>query len=362
MRRSILLALISLLLAVPALAGTSQHGIINGEQIDEGDFESAVALILTSDMGMGATTGVSCTGTLIAPDVVMTAAHCVDPLALGMGFFEVPILAVCISFQADLGYMQDEEYQGQPPLPDDAVCAAGWLKHELFDINEIQQGGVDGPGDYHDIGLVFLEEAVEGVQHAYLPTEDEADEIVEDLVVDIVGYGQRDPDLGMFDMFPPLRYWAETFINEVGDFEMQIGADGEDGRKCHGDSGGPTYADIGLGPVAERVIGVTSHAYNTTDDCYIGGVDTRADAHLDWIDEHMRAACEDDIRVECDEPGIIWAPEDDGDDDDATVDDDDDDGGGQGCQDCRSTVVGSGPTGLLALLAMSLFGLLRRRS
>ena len=51
------------------------------------------------------------------------------------------------------------------------------------------------------------------------------------------------------------------------------------------------------------VIGITSHAYNE-EDCKIGGVDTRIDFWLEWIDLQMRAACDEGKRSYCTQPGI----------------------------------------------------------
>ena len=60
--------------------------------------------------------------------------------------------------------------------------------------------------------------------------------------------------------------------------------------------------DLGDG---QRIVGVTSHAYDYSD-CYVtGGVDTRVDHYLDWIDDEMRARCEDGTRVWCETDGII---------------------------------------------------------
>jgi hypothetical protein len=41
----------------------------------------------------------------------------------------------------------------------------------------------------------------------------------------------------------------------------------------------------------------------------IGGVNTRIDAHLGWLDAQLRARCEDGFRVWCEEPGLLFAPE-----------------------------------------------------
>ncbi len=96
---------------------------------------------------------------------------------------------------------------------------------------------------------------------------------------------------------------AASFINELGAFEMQIGDTGA--RKCHGDSGGPTYLEVDAGDSSSlRVIGVTSRAYDESD-CLKGGVDTRVDAWLDWIDAEMTGACERGERVWCDVAGIL---------------------------------------------------------
>ena len=53
-----------------------------------------------------------------------------------------------------------------------------------------------------------------------------------------------------------------------------------------------------------RIVGVTSHAYDTTDCWETGGVDTRVAAYLDWIDEEMRDACESGVREWCEQEGI----------------------------------------------------------
>jgi hypothetical protein len=56
--------------------------------------------------------------------------------------------------------------------------------------------------------------------------------------------------------------------------------------------------------VESRVIGVTSHAYDDSI-CLKGGIDTRVDAWLDWVDSKMRAGCESKTRSWCEIEGII---------------------------------------------------------
>ena len=90
---------------------------------------------------------------------------------------------------------------------------------------------------------------------------------------------------------------------------MKIGETAEDVRKCHGDSGGPSFLRVTTDSTeATRVIGVTSHAYDMTDCKQTGGVDTRVDYYLDWIQQEMEDRCADGTRVWCEETGIPAIP------------------------------------------------------
>ena len=374
---------LTLAIALSALPARAQ--IINGEPIGSDEFPSAGQLILSGHVSLFGyemdMTQPMCTGTLIAPDVLLSASHCVEEFFVTFGMGELTDALYCVSFEEDLSWMADmDTYQGNPPLPEDAVCSSAWVQHPDWDVEQLMTGAAEGLGNWYDLSLIFLDEAIEDRPHAYLPDEDEGQQLYEQMEVDIVGYGQRDPE--PMDPWNPdpeaayKRYWAHTFINELGEHEMQIGSDNTTGRKCHGDSGGPTYVDVETDlSVAQRVIGVTTRAYSASEDCNIGGIDMRTDAFLDWIDEELRAACEDGTRVWCEEPGIIRPPEvagddddddtaDNDDDDDDTADDDDDEGDDdvEGEDDgCQCAVGEVRYTTSTALLALGLGLLIRRR-
>ncbi len=329
----------------PAFAPTASNGgaIINGEPIGSDEFPSASALIFQGTVDVWGQQmpmcTMMCTATLISPDVVLTAGHCVDEWALTMGMGTLIDPLYCVSFEEDLTWMAEDPNMN-PPLPDDAVCGSHWVQHPDFDLTSMQEGP---PAQNDDIALLFLDEPIWEVPFSYLPDADEAEQIVEEMEVDIVGYGLRTAEAGNW-WEPPdpetsyERYWARTFINELGDHEMQVGSDNTTGRKCHGDSGGPTFVAVETDlSVAERVIGVTSRAYTAAEDCNIGGIDTRVSPYLGWIEEQMLAACDEGWRDEeiCDDGGGLPRPDpveeaddDDGDDDDAATDDD---GAGDGC-------------------------------
>jgi hypothetical protein len=54
----------------------------------------------------------------------------------------------------------------------------------------------------------------------------------------------------------------------------------------------------------ERVVGVTSHAYDASD-CAKGGIDTRVDSWRGWIDAEMSKRCSDGTRSWCTVAGVI---------------------------------------------------------
>ncbi len=382
MVRYLLPTLIALVLAATGCNGdptpapeTQQQGIINGEPIGSDEFPATAALVFQGTIIFGQyempTTMMMCTATLIAPDVVLSAGHCVDDYAMTMGMGEVIDPLYCVSFEEDLRWMA-EDPEMNPPLPDDAVCSSGFVPHPDFDIMGMTEGSL---GNNYDISLVFLDEPIYDRPFAYLPDADEGAQLYEQMEVDVVGYGMRTAEGGN-PWEPPdpdtsyERYWAHTFINELDDYEMQVGSDETTGRKCHGDSGGPTFVEVETDlSVSERVIGVTSRAYSAAEDCNVGGVDMRVNGFLEWIEETMIQACEDGWRdeTECEDPGIRRPPADYGDDDDTADDDDDaaaddDDDDGDDCS-CSSDGLGSG-SAALALALLSLLTTLRafRRS
>ncbi|MFH1811776.1 MAG: trypsin-like serine protease [Pseudomonadota bacterium] len=355
-------------LGVQPVSG-QEHDIINGEVCGRDRMETAVAILIDAEIEFFGTRSrirqPMCTGTLIAPDTVLAAAHCFQTDLLTMGMGTVLSEQFGMTFEPDLTALAEDQ-QGTTPWPDDHIDAVLWLPHPEFDIDSMNN--VTGPGEFKDVGIMFLAEAVPGIRPEVLITANEASQIAQNTSVEIAGWGQQTVTSG-WETPPPgtvgAKRCATSFINEVGIAEMQIGGDSSSSRKCHGDSGGPTYMEVSTShDVKRRLVGITSHAYDDSD-CQKGGVDTRVDTWLGWIDERMRAACQDGTRAWCDEPGILLPSRYDvvrpdagsggGDDDDAGT-------SGQhfieGCP-CHATTPPS--AGISALWGLTLLALVWRR-
>lgn len=308
------IATISALLAPSiAAAADAQAKISGGEEVGPEEHPSAgFIMFIFDDLDYEEPRVFSgCSASLIAPDVVLTAAHCLHNQEI---YEDAPdwysYWRLFFTTSADMsGY----DFDTHVALPEDAVRSSGRVMHPDYDFENECDG--DGESDSlrqcNDLGLLFLEEPSPG-PFGWLPSEDEAAGIVEGAPVVVVGYGlshSDNPDSG------GIRRQASTVIVEVGGHELRIGEPDPAAHKCLGDSGGPTFMDVETALAhSERIIGVTSGAYTREDGtnrtCTSGGRDTRVDTYLDWIDSEMRKACDDGLRTACEEPGILRPPED----------------------------------------------------
>ncbi len=274
--------------------------IIGGLESPPGSYPSVGVLLTRGQLTTGTAAAMVCTGTLIAPDVVLTAAHCTE-------IEQLVFMGAAEQIENFFSFTHDVQAYGnlttEPPA--DAVAIRAMVAHPEWNLEQLE---TMGPGlvDLHDVALLFLDATVPGRTPSVVMAADDLSALQVNADVEIVGYGQRDPD---DPSTVAIKFEADSFINEVGAAEMQIGDQPPgDPQKCHGDSGGPTFMDIsdGQSPL-QRLIGVTSHAYDQSD-CHTGGVDTIVAPQLLWIDQAMRAACQDSTRVACAGGGGLAQP------------------------------------------------------
>jgi MYXO-CTERM domain-containing protein len=195
---------------------------------------------------------------LITPRVVLTAAHCVDPVTLQLPSQEVVTASTSVLFDADV---INEGFQGEGFF----VAAAETIPNAGFSAIDL--------GD-DDIGIIVLEEAVEDREPVKIELNPERNLIGENTVQ--VGFG-------IFDQFG--NSGTEFIIEDQpvancgllfgGSNNLLVCFDQSNGQgKCNGDSGGPTFDQNGV------QIGVTSFG---DQGCVQFGADTRISAEAEFL-------------------------------------------------------------------------------
>lgn len=216
-RRSVLVVVVVLVMMLMALPAA---GITFGEVDETNAYANVGALIADYD----GEKYVICSGTLIAPDVFLTASHCT-----------IGLEEVWVSFDWDV----DEPvvsglYEGTPVTNDDY--------------------GINGGGaDWHDIAVVILDEPV-GITPAGLPEEGllddmKADKSLREATFTAVGYGVvRDVKTGGFNSIDFEGYDGKRRLADQTLLSLQktvLGLSMQpstgDGGTCYGDSGGPHF-------------------------------------------------------------------------------------------------------------------------
>lgn len=216
------------------------------------------------------------TGELIAPNVVLTAGHG----TVGTSGARVWFLSEIPASSPDgYPYGGPDSYHGTP--------------YTHPDYREFPLPGLPG-FDYHDVGVVVLDESVHADRYGSLPAAGAVGALRPRQPLDIVGYGvnYREPGggLGPYDQWRwnRARYYAPTLLVETqgklsSEF-MKLAANPAQGKGggTFGDSGGPTML-----PGSDVILGIT--AFGTNSPCMGVGYYQRIDIPdiLAWIQGFM---------------------------------------------------------------------------
>lgn len=222
-----------------ALVAALTLPIINGNYAVLGQFPTVVAVQSTE----------ACTGTLIAPDVVLTAAHCVHAPSLGLA--------------------SQEEVTARTTVTLDTLEVVGGGGRTIAASDTVPIAAYRVPGD-PDIGLVFLAQPITGIDPTPLSL-DPADALT-GVALTMIGFGET-----ASGSRGRLLYTAPTASVSCTEFAVNnalfLCVDQQTGAGiCAGDGGGPALAPV---DGEMRLVGVASYS---DEECARFGAHMRVDA------------------------------------------------------------------------------------
>jgi V8-like Glu-specific endopeptidase len=206
MRRSILALAMVAMLVMAAPVGAITNGFPDGA-----GHPNVGGLVSPTQYSDG--TWLYCSGTLIAPTVFLTAAHCAEDNGPAVVTF-------------DTAYVEgDKTYSG------------------TFHVDPLYPGPTNDP---HDIAVVVLAKAVKGIAPARLPAAGSLSGLPSNQLFTSVGYGAYEVTNqpgGHQYLYNDVRMVATGTLNSTNKAWLRISMNPATGNggTCYGDSGGPNF-------------------------------------------------------------------------------------------------------------------------
>jgi len=240
--------------------------IYGGTEVAPGQWNNVVAIAYKRDGSFY----IECTGTLIAPNVVLTAGHCVEDFLESSG----TELRAGMSWE-DVAVVTGSGFEGRK-IPEDTPLFQvkhGFVHHMLRVL----------PRGNADLGLLVLANDITDVDQIPMLADYKESAVLTaaKAVATLVGYGRRE-DNGIGRKFE-----VSLPILERQGAEALLGGDGKD--SCNVDSGGPVFAQLppskNSPQPAQRLVGVISRGINLS--CGSGGIITLTPDYICWIEDKL---------------------------------------------------------------------------
>lgn len=260
--------------------GTFSTPIFNGFAPDSPEHDAVVALHHLSKDGASVYVSPFCSGTLVAPDVVVTAAHCLDVAknSTKPSFSTIKPTALAV-------------YVGDDP-------SADILQHMYFVSETMIYPGYNRLALRNDIAIIRLKRSI---AEPVIPVPNLTDELgftQNDVgtMINMAGFGQTETGESGIKLQVDVALGSlgchVAGCPDSGDNATQIAYAQSEAGPCFGDSGGPAFVYRADGPYLG---GVTSYGDSN---CTLYGVSTRVDAFAAWINEFangpVQPDCSDD--------------------------------------------------------------------
>jgi hypothetical protein len=268
--------------------------IVNGSEswdpevvdLSEGQAMAVGALMVREPLGWGP----ACTAALVAPRVVLTAAHCVlDPMA----------------FPGTRALGPNRLHFG---VGEDMASPAELFEVDIVSMHPDYRRTLTGNAE-HDVAVLVLREDATAVVPGIEPIAASCSPLAADALVgqDVqnVGYGATTPEVGESDN--TRRFWTVEEVTALSEFDLTVYGHGVS-AVCHGDSGGPALWTMPDGVV--RTIGVASWGDpSCVDSTHYARVDAYCDFLADSLggcgEETASGRCEAETAIYCDGGAVM---------------------------------------------------------